>query len=244
MYNHGVTLVAPFFYPANPAKASLRIHCSQGKASPACSARAPRAQVPGRVAVFFKRGILISQEVSDGIVLLRPFHTKDAQETFRAVRESLTDLKPWMSWAHDEYSLNEAREFIRITRARWQESTLFAFVITEAGSGHILGGCSLSHIHPIYHLCNLGYWVRSSRRGQGLAGRAALLAARYAFEKVGLVRVEVVIAPGNDASIRVAEKIGAHYEGVLRNRMVVGTSVYDARMYSLIPEDFGLVGKL
>jgi ribosomal-protein-serine acetyltransferase len=183
---------------------------------------------------------LLSQEVSDGTVLLRPFQMEDAQEMFTAVRESLPDLKPWMSWAYDDYSLHDTREFIRITRARWQDGTLFAFAITDAQSGLVLGGCSLSHIHPVYHLCNLGYWVRSSRRGRGIAGRATQMAARYAFEKVGLVRVEIVIAPGNGASLRVAEKTGAHYEGVLRNRMVVGQEVYDALMYSLIPQDFGL----
>ena len=188
----------------------------------------------------FREEILPFQEVSDGTVTLRAFRLEDAQETYAAVRESLTDLKPWMSWAYDDYSLNDTREFIRITRARWQEGTLFAFAITDARSGLVLGGCSLSHIHPVYHLCNLGYWVRSSQRGRGIAGRATLLAARYAFEKVGLVRVEIVIAPDNQASIRVAGKVNAHYEGVLRNRMVVGNAVYDARMYSLIPEDFGL----
>lgn len=183
---------------------------------------------------------MFSQEVSDGTVLLRPFRLEDAQETYDAVRESLTDLKPWMSWAYDGYSLNDTREFIRLTRARWQESTLFAFAITDARNGLILGGCSLSHIHPVYHLCNLGYWVRSSRHGNGIAGRATRIAARYAFEKAGLVRVEIVIAPENQASRRVAEKVGAHYEGILRNRMVVGREVYDAVMYSLIPQDFGL----
>ena len=187
---------------------------------------------------------MLSQEVSDGIILLRPFQAEDMQETFTAVRESLSDLKPWMSWAYDDYSINDTREFIRITRARWQEGTLFAFVVTDAQSGLVLGGCSLSHIHPVYHLCNLGYWVRSSWRGQGIAGRAALLAAHYAFEKVGLVRVEIVIAPQNEASLRVARKVGAHYEGVLRNRMVVGQAVYDAVMFSLVPQDFGLTTKL
>ena len=42
---------------------------------------------------------------------------------------------------------------------------------------------------------------------------------------------------------RVAEKIGAHAEGILLNRMVVGSSIYDAHMYSLLPSDFGLVDR-
>jgi RimJ/RimL family protein N-acetyltransferase len=182
----------------------------------------------------------LSQEISDDIVLLRPFRLEDAEEIHAAVRESLTDLKPWMSWAYDGYSFTDAREFIRITRARWQEGTLYAFAITDITRGVVLGGCSLSHIHPVYHLCNLGYWVRSSRHGEGIAGRATLLAARYAFEKLGLIRVEIVIAPGNRASLRVAEKVGAHHDGVLRNRMVVGREIFDAHMYSLVPQDFGL----
>jgi ribosomal-protein-serine acetyltransferase len=183
---------------------------------------------------------LLSQEITDGTILMRPFRLEDAGETYTAVRESLTDLKPWMSWAHDDYSISDSKEFIRITRARWGDSTLFAFAITDQKSGSVLGGCSLSHIHPIYHLCNLGYWVRSTRRGEGIAVRATRLAARFAFEKIGLIRVEIVIAIENKASIRVAEKAGAHYEGILRNRMVVGREVYDAHMYSLVPKDFGL----
>jgi RimJ/RimL family protein N-acetyltransferase len=49
---------------------------------------------------------------------------------------------------------------------------------------------------------------------------------------------------GNEKSRRVAEKIGAHYEGILRNRMVVGKDIYDAHMYSPLPSDFGLVARL
>jgi ribosomal-protein-serine acetyltransferase len=188
--------------------------------------------------------VLLSEEITDGIVVMRPFHLQDADETFAAVRESLADLKPWMSWAHNGYSIQETKEFIRITRARWGEGTLLAFAITDAKSGSVLGGCSLSHIHPVYHLCNLGYWVRTSRRGEGIAVRATTLAARYAFEKVGLIRVEIVMAVNNTASRRVAEKAGAHYEGILHNRMVVGREIYDAHMYSLIPQDFGLLTSL
>jgi RimJ/RimL family protein N-acetyltransferase len=184
--------------------------------------------------------MIVANELTDGIVLLRPFQWQDTKQLYEAVRESLAELKPWMSWAHDEYSQPEADDFIRITRARWEERTLFAFAITDAKTGDLLGGCSLSHKHPVYHYCNVGYWVRTSRHGQGIAGRAAQLAARYGFEHGGIIRAEVVVAVGNERSMRVAQKIGAHYEGRLLNRMVVGKDIYDAHMYSIIPQDFGL----
>jgi RimJ/RimL family protein N-acetyltransferase len=188
--------------------------------------------------------MLSSIQLKDGIILLRPFQVEDSDQLYQAVTESLAELKPWMSWAHDGYSQVEADSFIRITRARWEERTLFAFVIVDEDDGNILGGCSLSNKHPIYHYCNVGYWVRTSRHGGGIAGRAAKLAARYGFEHAGIIRAEIVMAVGNEKSRRVAEKVGAHYEGILRNRMVVGKAIYDAHMYSLLPSDFDLPAQL
>ena len=183
-----------------------------------------------------------SIKLTDAEIVLRPFHFEDSTQLYQAVRESLGELSPWMSWATEAYTVTTAREYIPSTHARWEERTLFAFAITRGEE--ILGACTLSSIHAVYRYCNLGYWVRTSRHGQGIAGRAAKLAARFAFEKVGLIRTEIVIAVGNRASIRVAEKVGAHYEGVLLNRMIVGKSVYDAHMYSLIPSDFGVEARL
>jgi RimJ/RimL family protein N-acetyltransferase len=182
--------------------------------------------------------------LTDGTITLRPFEFGEENALHTAVQESISELKPWMSWANENYTSETALNFITLTRTYWSNGSLYAFAITDAQTGAILGGCSLSHIHPIYHFCNLGYWVRSSRHGEGIAGRAAQLAARFAFERINLIRAEIVIAVGNQPSKRVAEKIGAHNEGILLNRMVVGTSIFDAHMFSLLPSDFELVARL
>ena len=186
--------------------------------------------------------MLSSIQLTGEDLLLRPFQLTDSAQLYWAVKESIQELKPWMSWATEDYSERTAREYITIARARWEEHTFYGFAITRGDD--FLGSCTLSSIHPIYHFCNLGYWVRTSCRGQGVAGRAAQLTARFAFEHLGLVRVEIVIGIGNQASLRVAQKIGAHEEGILLNRMVVGKSIYDAHMYSLLPSDFGLTARL
>jgi ribosomal-protein-serine acetyltransferase len=186
--------------------------------------------------------MLSSVLLTDEELRLRPFRLDDTHRLHCAVRESLSELKPWMSWATDEYSERTARDYITIARARWEEHTFYAFVVLRGDE--LLGACTLSSIHSLYRFCNLGYWVRTSCHGQGIAGRAAKLAARFAFERLGLIRVEIVIGAGNQASLRVAQKIGAHDEGILLNRIVVGTSIYDAHMYSLVPADFGLTTRL
>lgn len=178
--------------------------------------------------------------LTDGIITLRPYQFTDAPAVYEAVRESLDDLKPWMSWARDDYSQKESTDFIALVRAKWEEGAVYGFAVTDANNAAFLGGCHLSHIHPIYHFCNLGYWVRSSRHGEGIAGRAAKLAARFGLERLDLLRVEVVVAAGNAASLRTAEKIGLRREGVLRNRITVGRAIHDAVMFAFTPQDFGL----
>jgi len=187
---------------------------------------------------------MLSMNITDDIVTLRPFRMEDASQLYEAVRESLADIKPWMSRAYDGYSRDDVESFIKMNRAGWEERTHYGFAIIDAKNGDVLGTCGLNHLHPVYHFCNLGYWIRSSRHGEGLAGRAALLAARYGFEHGGIIRAEIVIAVGNEKSRRVAEKIGAHYEGVLLNRMAIGKVIADAYMYSIIPQDFGLEAQL
>jgi len=75
--------------------------------------------------------MLSSIQLVDEELLLRPFRLSDSAQLYCAVRESLNELKPWMSWASDEYTELSAREYITIARARWEEHTFYAFAITH-----------------------------------------------------------------------------------------------------------------
>lgn len=177
-------------------------------------------------------------EISDGVVTLRPPLESDAPAIFQAVIESLPELKPWSSWAHDNYSIEETQEWLRSTQSNWTSGSFYGFIITDTAAGSILGGCGLNIVSETYRIANLGYWVRTSRRGESIAPRAAFLLARYAIENLSMVRVEISVAEGNHASLRVAEKIGAVREGLLRNRIKIGDELHNAWMHSLIPLDF------
>ena len=152
----------------------------------------------------------------------------------------MPQLKPWMSWCHDNYNEADARAWLKALAAAWEKGLSYDFAIFDARDGSYLGGCGLNHVRWMYRFSNLGYWVRTSRTGQGIAGKVVPMLARFAFEHLGLIRVEIVVAEDNHASLRVAEKVGAFREGVLRNRMVVGENIYNSVMHSLIPQDFGL----
>jgi RimJ/RimL family protein N-acetyltransferase len=109
--------------------------------------------------------------------------------------------------------------------------------MVDRQSGELIGSASLNHWQPDYGMANLGYWVRQSRQGQGLAPRAVRLLAGHALNSKELQRLEIVVAADNRASCRVAEKVGARFEGVARHRLTLHEQPQDAAMYSLIAAD-------
>ena len=122
-------------------------------------------------------------------------------------------------------------------RRSGQNELAFEFGIFGPDSTDVWGGVGINQINRTYNFGNLGFWVRASRVRQGVAIAAARLAARFAFRELALTRVELVALVDNIASRRVAEKLGATFECVARNRLVHNGVPFAAAVYSLIPGD-------
>ncbi len=164
---------------------------------------------------------------------IRIYEPDDARALWEAARESVAEVHPWLPWCHAGYSMGEAVEWAS-TRARLAaEGVEYDFAIVGE-DGRFLGACGLNQINRLHRFCNLGYWVRSSATGRGVATDAVRPAAAFAFSETDLVRLEIVCAVGNRRSQRVAERAGAVREGVLRSRLVVHGCSVDAVMFSLV----------
>lgn len=181
-------------------------------------------------------------QLTSGPVLLRPYRLCDIDHLYVAVRESIAELSVWMPWCHADYSIEESKVWIESRAEAREKGTEYDFVITDSRNGFLLGGCGLNNINLAHRFANLGYWVRSTQAGKGVATAAALLVARFGLNELKLNRIEIIAATGNKASQRVAEKVGATREGVLRNRLVVRDKVYDGVMFSIVPGDLTLGG--
>jgi ribosomal-protein-serine acetyltransferase len=164
---------------------------------------------------------------------IRPYRLDDAQAIWTAARESLAQLQLWMPWCHANYSIEESRSWLAVQVPAFHQRTTFEFAITT-DDGTYLGGCGLNQIDALNQRANLGYWVRSSAAGRGVATAATRLTRDWGFANTDLMRIEVLVAVGNVASRRVAEKSGAVYEGILRSRLLVHGTRHDAAMYAFI----------
>jgi ribosomal-protein-serine acetyltransferase len=170
---------------------------------------------------------------SDGL-RLRPYRADDAEPLLEAALESADQLAPYETWFHADYSLDEAVEHVGWWVTAWESARSFYFVVEDAESRQFLGSCGLSGVDREHRAANMGFWVRSSRAGRGVATSAARLVAAYGFETLDLNRIELVMPVHNAASRRVAVKLGATEEGTLRERLVVGGRPTDCVSYSIL----------
>ncbi len=176
-------------------------------------------------------------DYSNELFCIRPYREEDIDALFIAARESINEVYPWLSWCHPGYSIDDSISWVRSRGSEWASETEYSFVITDVRGDNFLGGVGINEINRIHNFGNLGYWVRSGATRRGIATSATILTARFGFEQLRLKRIEIIAAVDNRASQRVAEKAGAKKEGILRQRLLINGTHYDAFLYSLLPED-------
>jgi RimJ/RimL family protein N-acetyltransferase len=149
-----------------------------------------------------------------------------------------------MTWCHTGYSIAETRAFLSVCAYSWQQGKRYSFAIIDPQDETLLGSVGLSCVNQSHRFANLGYWVRTSRTGEGVASAATLRAARCGLSELGLNRLELVVPVNNQPSQRVAERVGARREGILRKRLLLQGKSHDALLYSLVAEDLASAKRL
>ena len=165
---------------------------------------------------------------------IRPYGETDIPHVFKAADESRVHVGRWMSWMTENYSLLHTKEWVRHAISAWDDDKDYEFVIIDQEDGTVAGSCGLNEINRKDLVCNLGYWVRASKLNLGAARQATQLLHDFGFNEIGLNRLEIVVATGNEASQKVAQSVGALFEGIQHQRIRVQDVVHDAKMYALL----------
>lgn len=174
-----------------------------------------------------------SKLVLDGFTVRQIQHA-DIPEVLLAIEESLPELQRFLPFAHTPQT-------VETQVARLKERPDFSLGVFQ--EGRFLASCGLMPRVPLNPRgIEIGYWVRTSEAGQGLATLLTRLLIIYAIEGLGMDRVQIAHDPDNLASGRVVAKCGFVFEGRQRNSIenfgYEGLSTNrDAMTYSLLPDE-------
>lgn len=183
--------------------------------------------------------VVLRERTPAGIVTLRPLRIRDAKD-WREVRARNADwLSPWEATVPTP-SAERAPSFndmVRRLRDEAREGRGMPFAVLL--DGHFVGQLSVGALSMgSYRGCFIGYWVDADVAGQGVIPTAVAMATDHLFTTVGLHRVELAIRPENQASIRVAEKLGFRLEGTRERYLHINGQWRDHLIFVANPEDF------
>jgi ribosomal-protein-alanine N-acetyltransferase len=175
---------------------------------------------------------LVLPHLTAGNLVLRGFQDDDLD----LIHEVSTDpLIPLITTVPADFSDEAGLAFIQRQRDRLTSREGYAFVIANASDDHPLGAIGVWIRDIDRGRASVGYWLRSSARGRGAMTVALLAASEWAFETLGIVRLELYVEEWNVASWRTAEKAGFIREGLLRNWERIGGEWKALYVYSKIP---------
>lgn len=170
---------------------------------------------------------------------LRPLEPGDADAVLAACQDP--DIPRWTA-VPSPYTREHARGYIEeICPAGWREDSQYNFGVFTRGAGTLTGTIGLLRLAQLgapEHQGELGYWTVKEQRGNGYTAEAARAVCGWAFDSLGVERIEWYAEAGNVGSRAVALKVGFVMEGTLRSKTVYEGTRRDMWSGALLPSDW------
>ena len=168
-------------------------------------------------------------------LILRPMRPLDAEDMYRyACRQDVTEYLLWSP--HPSRSYTE--EYLRYIQKRYALGEFYDWAVVDRDSGRMIGTCGFTRFDPPHNIGEIGYVLNPEFHGRGLGYEAAARVVRFGFEELELHRIEARFMRGNEASLRLAEKLGMRFEGYRRDGMLVKGSYRTIGTCAILSDEF------
>ncbi len=172
-------------------------------------------------------------------LVLRCWEPDDARLLKEAIDSSLDHLRPWMPWvAHEPQSVETKAERLRVFRGEFDLDRDYVYGILSRDERLAIGSSGL-HTRLDEGGLEIGYWIRASHVGRGLATEGASALVKVAFEIAKAQRVEIHCRTDNTASAAVPRKLGFTHEATRRetSRDADG-ALHDSMIWTILAREY------
>jgi len=190
----------------------------------------------------------LSTELRTARLLLRVADARDVPEVRRLLRANAEHLRPWSPaprHGEDPASLTEISKSILRQRREWSKGESFVFFLEHPrDGGSLVGRVAMTGVmRGAFLNAHVGYWIDAEMQGQGLMTEAMAAVVTFAFDAVGLHRVQAAVMPDNAASRRVLGKLGFRQEGEAARYLQIAGRWEDHHLFALTREEWPQPGR-
>ncbi len=160
--------------------------------------------------------------------------SSDTADIVAAFRDP--DIALWNPPGGGDVSAEERAPLWIADRGTW--TSRHASWVARDVDGTVIGQISLFHLDHEAGTAEVGYWLTPRGRGRGLGAAMLDAATTYAFDELGMFRIELFHAVENEPSCRMALRCGYLLEGRARQSYRYGDGLrHDEHLHAVLATD-------
>lgn len=169
-------------------------------------------------------------------VLLRPLQPED----FEILKEfAINEPNLWEYSLLSAAGLENMKTYLDAAFAAKANETACPFIVFDKKTNRFVGSTRFYDYQPKHNTIQLGYtWYGKEAQGTGLNKNCKFLLLQFAFEALGLDRVEFRADNKNERSIAAMKSIGCTVEGVLRSNCTSPSGRRDSIVLSILKDEW------
>jgi ribosomal-protein-alanine N-acetyltransferase len=199
--------------------------------SPGAAAARPSSSTTGPAPIEWRSAAPV---LSGALTTLRELKTDDAP----ALLELLSSDEVSRFISAPPATVEAFERFIRWGREQRAAGAQVAYAVLDASSGTTMGLIQIRRLDASFTVAEWGFVLGSQYWGSGRFMDAAQQALRFAFETLGVHRLEARAAVENGRGAAVLTKLGAVQEAVLRKSLHRNGRYFDQALWAILRRDW------
>ena len=167
---------------------------------------------------------------------LRQLEQSDSADIFHAIDSQREYLGKWLPFVEWTKEVKDTENFVDSVVHAPEDG--FNFVFTIRKQDKLIGLIGFKGTDKQNQKTEVGYWLSEKHQKQGIMMACVDRLCRFAFEELGMNRIQIKCAVGNTPSQKIPQRLNFTFEGIERDGELLSGNIFtDLEVYSKLKRD-------
>ncbi|QCR25070.1 GNAT family N-acetyltransferase [Pontibacter sp. SGAir0037] len=154
---------------------------------------------------------------------------------YRLIDKDRNYLRQWLPFIDNTLSVDDTTYFLNsLNTAGHHTDLVFVILLHE----ELVGIIGMKGIDLLNRKLEIGYWLGEEYQGKGIIYRSCSILIKHAFNYMGINRIQIKVAVGNEKSRKIPVKLGFTLEGTERAGELIRDTFVDLQVFSLLRSEW------
>ena len=172
----------------------------------------------------------------DRKIELKQLKLSDSADIFNTIISQREYLGKWLPSVQYTKKIEDTENFVDSVVNAAEDR--FEYVFAIRNQNEFIGLIGLKSTDKVNKKTEIGYWLSEKYQKQGIMTKSVSKLCDFAFNELGINRIQIKCAVGNDQSKNIPKRLNFKFEGIERDGELLTGNVYtDLEVYSKLKND-------